>query len=189
MSAACAEARAAARGTYSRICRTAPYLPKMSYISSAVMLNGRFLQQSARERLAPAEAQRGAKAHLMYSTRFTSGGRRACGGTTRSQRLRSAAACAARATAKHARSCSCRPHRPTESKAVLPWHLCAPALTPGTRPKPRESHATRRSVLLQACSLRRRKEAKRVWFAVPALHRTQTQVARTERYRVRGALV
>ena len=40
----------------SRICRIAPYFPKMSYISSAVMLNGRF---------------------RTYRMRFTSGGRRA----------------------------------------------------------------------------------------------------------------
>lgn len=43
--------------TYTRICRMAPYLPKMSYISSEVILYGKF---------------------RMYSTRFTSGGSRIC---------------------------------------------------------------------------------------------------------------
>ena len=33
-----------ARRTHKRICRMAPNLPKMSYISSVVMLKGRFLQ-------------------------------------------------------------------------------------------------------------------------------------------------
>lgn len=41
--------------TYTRICRIAPYLPKISYISSDVILYGKF---------------------LIYSTRFTSGGSR-----------------------------------------------------------------------------------------------------------------
>ena len=42
--------------THIRICRMAPYLPKISYISSDVILNGRF---------------------LIKSTLFTSGGNRA----------------------------------------------------------------------------------------------------------------
>lgn len=43
--------------TYTRICRIAPYLPKISYISSEVILYGKL---------------------RMYSTRFTSGGNRIC---------------------------------------------------------------------------------------------------------------
>ena len=41
--------------TYTRICRIAPYFPNISYISSAVILYGRF---------------------LTYKILFTSGGRR-----------------------------------------------------------------------------------------------------------------
>jgi len=43
--------------TYTRICRIAPYFPNMSYISSAVILYGKF---------------------LTYKILFTSGGRRTC---------------------------------------------------------------------------------------------------------------
>ena len=36
--------------TYVRICRMAPYLPKMSYISSGLILNGKFLRGDIEKR-------------------------------------------------------------------------------------------------------------------------------------------